>query len=62
MAVVAMGGEEIVIRPGTGDCRHAGRFLSDVQVVVTPEMAFVVQTYKSLLEMPNEQHPAAKVE
>jgi len=62
MAVVAMGGKEIVPIPDAGNCSCAGGLLSDIDMIVPLEIAALVEADEGLFEMADEEHPAAKLE
>ena len=54
MAVVAVGGDDVISRIEAGERRNTGGFLPDIRMVVPGEVALLVQSDQGLLEMPDE--------
>ena len=62
VAVIAVRREDVIVGGEARERRHAGRLLADVDVIVAAKIAGIVQRDETLLEMTDEEHPAAKVE
>ena len=56
MAVVAMGGRQLVARPQGLHDGHAGRFLADIEMIVRHEGVLLEQVNQALLEPADHQH------
>jgi hypothetical protein len=58
MSVVAVGSEEIVSFPQTGNRRHPRSLLPNIDMVVTPEALLIMKTDEGLFKIANEEHLA----
>ena len=56
VAVVAVGGDEVVVGPKEAHRRHRHRLLADVQVEEAADLALHVDLGAALLEPPDEEH------
>ena len=59
MTVISVRREKVVVAAQTGNRRHTGSFLTDVQVIVAAEYSLVVERHQVLFEMANDQHAPA---
>jgi hypothetical protein len=60
VTMVTVRRKEIVALSHAGDSRHSGCLLPDVNMVVAPEVALIIETDEGLFEMADEKHSAEK--
>ena len=54
--VIAVGGDQIIIRPHRRDCADYDRFLADIEMAKATDLLRLILLTRALLETPDQQH------